>query len=267
MRKILLVGGWWWIGAVAFATPAFAQEADPPSSQSDTVEVAPPRWSATASAGLVGQNDGPDGSWQALSLSRIVGRGYLRAIMMRYRGTLTQADLALPSDYYVGTLAAGGNFDNWVVDGWASYGRQIYGRISSGQGSRASTGAKSSGYYAIGGDFGRVILLGRRFYLTPPSPPRSRMGGCCDPLLTMRRPAIWKPVSRRGRPAPPCASIAPSASRRSMTSDCPSRATGPATACPNCGRHPAPTPQLDRHSASTASTMPIAGLKRVRSPT
>lgn len=133
----------------------------------DPVQVAPLRWTATASGGISARDDGPDGSWQSLSLTRTVGRGYLRASAMRYHGTLQQSDLALPSDYYVGTLGAGGNFDNWVVDGWVSFGRQDYGRISTSLGSRASTGAKGSDYYAIGGDFGRVLPLGSRFFLTP----------------------------------------------------------------------------------------------------
>jgi hypothetical protein len=130
-------------------------------------QVAPLRWTATASGGISARDDGPDGSWQSLSLTRTVGRGYLRASAMRYHGTLQQSDVALPSDYYVGTLGAGGNFDNWVIDGWVSFGRQDYGRISTSLGSRASTGAKGSDYYAVGGDFGRVLPVGARFFLTP----------------------------------------------------------------------------------------------------
>lgn len=149
----------------ASGLPAAAQEAGQ-SEQPDAVQIATPLWTATASAGISDRDGGPDGSWQALSLSRTVGRGYLRGTLMRYHGTLTQADLALPSDYYVGTLGAGGNFDNWVVDGWASFGRQDYGRITTALGSRASTGAKGSDYYALGGDFGRVMPLGRRLFLT-----------------------------------------------------------------------------------------------------
>lgn len=154
------------LGWAAFSPLAVAQQATE-TGAADTVQVAPLPWTATASAGVSDRDDGPDGSWQALSLSRTVGRGYLRGTLMRYHGTLTQADLALPSDYYVGTVGAGGNFDNWVVDGWASYGRQDYGRITTSLGSRASTGAKGSDYFAVGGDFGRVVPLGRRWFLTP----------------------------------------------------------------------------------------------------
>ena len=144
---------------------ASANEA-PPAEQPSPIEVQP-LWTAAASAGISNRDDGPDGSWQSLSLTRRIGRGYVRGSLMRYSGTLLQADVALPSDYYVGTIGAGGNFDNWVVDGWASYGRQDYGRISTAAGSRTSTGAKGSDYYAIGGDFGRVVPLGSNFYMTP----------------------------------------------------------------------------------------------------
>jgi hypothetical protein len=163
----------------AAPSPALAQDeaaasADPLSVAS--AEPAPalpaePLWTAAVSAGISARDDGPDGSWGSLSLTRRIGRGYVRGSLMRYHGTLLQADVALPSDYTVGTIGAGGNFDNWVLDGWASYGRQDYGRISAaatnGGGSRSSTGAKNSPYWALGGDFGRVVPLGSGFYLTP----------------------------------------------------------------------------------------------------
>jgi hypothetical protein len=164
----------------AVPVPALAQDIATTTAGTDPIEVATPApttppadplWTLAASGGISTRDDGPDGSWQSLSLARRIGRGYVRATAMRYHGTLVQADVALPSDYYVATLGAGGNFDNWVVDGWASYGRQDYGRIrtttTTGTGSRSSTGAKGSDYYAIGGDFGRVVPLGRNFYLTP----------------------------------------------------------------------------------------------------
>ncbi|WP_200922072.1 autotransporter outer membrane beta-barrel domain-containing protein [Novosphingobium sp. Leaf2] len=144
----------------AAAQPADAATADPAS-------PAPPLWTAALSTGISARDSGPDGTWQTLNLTRRVGRGYVRGTVMRYHGTLLQSDVALPSDYYVGTIGAGGNFDNWVIDGWASYGRQVYGRISTSAGSRASTGSKASDYYAAGGDFGRVVPLGGNFFLTP----------------------------------------------------------------------------------------------------
>ncbi|WP_395330790.1 autotransporter domain-containing protein [Novosphingobium sp. BL-8H] len=127
----------------------------------------PTPWSLAAAAGISNRDDGPNGSWQSLALTRQIGRGYVRGSLMRYHGTLLQADTALPSDYLVGTIGAGGNFDNWVVDGWASYGWQDYGRISTDAGKRDSTGAKGSPYYSVGGDFGRVIPLGSRLFATP----------------------------------------------------------------------------------------------------
>ena len=138
-------------------------EAQPlPDVESPSVHL----WSASVSAGISTLDDGPDGSYQALSLTRSVGRGYVRAGFMRYHGTLLQADIALPSDYYVGTIATGGNFDNWVTDGWVSYGRQVYGDIDSSAGQRKSTGPTGSDYYAFGGDFGRIITLAPNWYLT-----------------------------------------------------------------------------------------------------
>jgi hypothetical protein len=160
---------------VAAPLPALAQDEAAASDDPITVaaaEPAPalpaePQWTAGVSAGISARDDGPDGSWGSLSLTRRIGRGYVRGSLMRYHGTLLQADVALPSDYTVGTIGAGGNFDNWVLDGWASYGRQDYGRISAAIGSRSSTGAKNSPYWALGGDFGRVIPLGAGIYLTP----------------------------------------------------------------------------------------------------
>ncbi len=146
-----------------------AAQANSGTSAQSTAAAAPRplSWSLGVSGGLSVRDDGPDGSWQSLALSRRIGRGYVRASAMRYHGTLVQSDTALPSDYYIGTLAAGGNFDNWVADGWISLGVQDYGRISTSEGSRESTGAHSSTYYAIGGDFGRVFVLSPTWYVTP----------------------------------------------------------------------------------------------------
>lgn len=161
------------LAAALLSSPALAQEeASEPAPTESTVPAAPgtepePPWSVTVSAGVAARDDGPDGRWQAVALARTVGRGYLRAGLMRYHGTLQQSDAALPSDYVIGTLGAGGNFGGWVADGWASYGRQVYGDISDSSGTRPSTGAKSSAYAAVGGDFGRVLALGRNWYLTP----------------------------------------------------------------------------------------------------
>lgn len=148
--------------------PAPAQEAAPAAPEDSTAAAEPfPIWSASASAGTSARDAGTDGSWQALALNRQIGRGYVRASAMHYSGTLTQADTALPSDYYIGTLAAGGNFDNWVGDAWGSYGQQLYGKITTSTGSRQSTGSKSSDYYAFGADFGRIFTLAPDLFLTP----------------------------------------------------------------------------------------------------
>lgn len=177
--KSLVKAGTWLLVAVApvASLPASAQETgeisapatDAPargtSTQPETARA--PIWTIAASAGISNRDDEPDGTWQALALTRKIGLGYVRGALMRYHGTLLQADTALPSDYLVGTLAAGGNFAGWVTDGWISYGRQDYGQISTSQGSRPSTGATRSPYYALGGDFGKVLPLGGGWYLTP----------------------------------------------------------------------------------------------------
>lgn len=155
--------------AALAAAPGSATEATPPEPVTPEPAPAPapePPWSLSASAGIGARDDGPDGTWRAIALTRTVGRGYLRAGLMRYHGTLLQADVALPSDYTIATLGAGGNFNNWVVDGWASYGRQDYGKISTSAGSRPSNGSRHSDYWALGGDFGRIFALGGNWYLT-----------------------------------------------------------------------------------------------------
>lgn len=176
MKALFRAGPWLLAAATAVALPARAQEPQAAAmtaeaaEENDTASLIPepqPRWTIAASTGISNRDDGPDGAWEALSLTRQIGRGYVRGALMRYHGTLTQADTALPSDYLVGTLAAGGNFGGWVSDGWISLGRQDYGKISTSEGSRSSTGAQGSTYFAIGGDFGKVMPLGHDWYLTP----------------------------------------------------------------------------------------------------
>lgn len=169
--------GLWLLAAAVASPPAQAQEsgsatapaADATAGEAaDAVQASPvPLWTATTSAGISARENGPDGNWEALALTRQIGRGYIRASAMRYHGTLVQADAALPSDYFIGTLTVGGNFDGWVSDGWISYGRQEYGKISTSAGTRSSTGASGSAYFAVGGDFGKVLPLGHGWYVTP----------------------------------------------------------------------------------------------------
>lgn len=166
-------GSWLLAAATAIASfPAVAQETEVASEDVQTPPAAQeqdtgPDWTIAGSTGISSRDDGPDGTWQALSLTRRLGRGYLRGALMRYHGTLQQSDAALPSDYFVATLAGGGNFNGWVTDGWVSLGYQDYGRISTSDGVRASTGATGSAYYATGADFGKVLGLGGNWYLTP----------------------------------------------------------------------------------------------------
>ncbi|KHK91474.1 autotransporter domain-containing protein [Novosphingobium malaysiense] len=161
--------------ALAAPFPSNAQDAETDGTAADTASHATdarqtdeaPHWTIATSTGISNRDNGPNGSWQAISLTRQIGQLYVRGTVMRYHGTLQQADTALPSDYLIGTIAAGGNFEGWVTDAWISYGRQDYGDISTSQGNRPSTGATGSPYFAIGGDFGKIIPLGSGWYLTP----------------------------------------------------------------------------------------------------
>lgn len=143
------------------AATSCARTNTPPCSAEPQDAAQPLGWTLTTSAGVTAHDDDPDGSYQAVALARNIGRGYLRAGVMRYHGTLLQADTALPSDYFIGTIAVGGNFNNWVIDAWASYGRQDYGEISTSAGKRPSSGETGSDYYALGMD-SAVSSLSRR---------------------------------------------------------------------------------------------------------
>ncbi|NBC35638.1 autotransporter outer membrane beta-barrel domain-containing protein [Novosphingobium sp. FSY-8] len=155
-------------GAVALiAAPAFAQTTDGGAADLGTTTEPIRMWSAEVSGGYASRDDGPKGAFAVTGLTRQIGRYYVRAALTTYRSTAHQLDMALPSTYVVGTLGAGGNINNWVFDGWISYGRQIYGQIDTGQGTRASTNGTGAPYWAVGGDFGRILPLGRDWYLTP----------------------------------------------------------------------------------------------------
>ncbi|WP_231635792.1 hypothetical protein [Novosphingobium sp. ST904] len=236
----------WWPGSAAAQETTTAQDtaaapapelastdATSQAASADPADTAPPQpvdpWTITLSAGLSNRDDGPDGSWQTLSLTRQIGRGYVRGGVMRYHGTLIQADTALPSDYYVGTLGAGGNFDNWVIDGWASYGRQVYGKISTDWGSRQSSGARSSAYYALGGDFGRIFPLSPRWFVTPTIVVPTHRDACSAPPPPGPAWSIWKPGNQHGRWAALSASIMRSAKMATIMPASRFPVTGPAT--------------------------------------
>jgi hypothetical protein len=164
-------------GALLASAPARAQStpvqpaADPSQVTvpvADDTQAAPPapRWTADVSGGYAGRDGGPGGPFAIASLTRWLGRTYVRGAVTYYKSTLQQSDTALASDYLVGSASYGGNFNNWVFDVFGSYGRQYYGAIPTSTGSRASSHSGSP-YLAAGGDFGRVFTIAPRWYLTP----------------------------------------------------------------------------------------------------
>lgn len=108
--------------------------------------------------------------------ARFEGRAYMRGALTSYRSTVQQIDAALPSTFVVGSIGAGGNWNDWVVDGFASYGRQDYGLVET-----PSQIADGSDYLALGLRAGRIFhpsskipwLLGKLF------PPRDPCAATC----------------------------------------------------------------------------------------
>ncbi|MFT4027856.1 MAG: autotransporter outer membrane beta-barrel domain-containing protein [Novosphingobium sp.] len=127
----------------------------------------PSVWIAGVSGGLLDRDGGPTSPYGTLSLTRYQGNFYLRGALTAWRGTVQQVDAALPSHFYVGSLGAGGNWHDWVVDAFASYGRQDYGRVETPAGKRASQAGSGSPYRAVGIRAGRVFRPAPRWYVTP----------------------------------------------------------------------------------------------------
>lgn len=151
----------WLAGLLAVSAPALAEEtppADPPEN--------PTVWIAGLQGGVVDRQGGPDSPYATASLTRYRGNAYLRGAFTVYRSTLRLPFAALPSTYYVGSLGAGGNFDDWVVDASVSYGRQDYGLVETDFGKQRST-ISGTGYFAAGLRGGRVFRPAPHWYVTP----------------------------------------------------------------------------------------------------
>lgn len=118
-------------------------------------------WVAGASGGLLACDSGPDSPCGTLPLTRYRGGSYLRGDLTAYRGTVRQIDAALPSIYYVGSIGAGGNWNDWIFDGYVSYGHQNYGQVETMAGKRDSQAGLGSPYVAAGLRAGRVFVLPR----------------------------------------------------------------------------------------------------------
>jgi hypothetical protein len=178
MNRFPVTMAWVLAGALSpWTTAAGAQDAA--ASEPETVEVVPMRpsdtrelvsvypWSVSAGGGVSARNNGPDMTWEALTLSRQVGNGYVRASAVRYHGAPFQSDSASGGQYLVGTLGTGVNLHGWIADAWVSAGRQDYGSSPPTFREGPGRGAKGSAYYSAGGDFGKVLSLGGNWYLTP----------------------------------------------------------------------------------------------------
>ncbi len=142
-----------------------------PVEESSRIEIAPmtapgSTWVAGLHASVIDRDGGDTSPYATLSLTRYRQQTYLRASFTAYRNTLRQVDAALPSTFYLGSVGAGGNFNDWVVDATLSYGRQNYGAIETPSGSFASNYG-STDYAAAGVRVGRVIRPASRWYLTP----------------------------------------------------------------------------------------------------
>jgi hypothetical protein len=173
------------LAAALSATPAFAQTAQTtanadivsvPAATEQQAQIIPqaepatvqqgPQWLAEVTSGYAKRDAGPSGLFAATALNRRFGRMYGRAALTVYRSTIEQIDTALPSTYLVGSVGTGGNFNNWVFDVWASWGWQHYGQIQTSQGPRRSN-STGSPYVSFGFDAGKILPLGKGFYLTP----------------------------------------------------------------------------------------------------
>lgn len=143
-----------------------------PAEETDRIEIEPVPlavdaiWMAGLQGGLIDRDGGANSPYATASITRYSQQTYLRAAFTVYRSTLRQVDTPLPSSYYIGSLGAGGNFDDWVLDAHVSYGQQRYGLIRTAMTTVRSDNA-STNYAAAGVSLGRVIRPAARLYLTP----------------------------------------------------------------------------------------------------
>ncbi|MGC4250464.1 MAG: autotransporter outer membrane beta-barrel domain-containing protein [Sphingobium sp.] len=148
-------------------TPTASDSASTHADQATNETETRPVWIAGVSGGLLDRDGGPTSPYGTLSLTRYQGNFYLRGALTAWRGTVQQVDAALPSHFYVGSLGAGGNWNDWVFDAFASYGHQDYGQVETPAGKRASQAGSGSPYRAVGIRAGHVFRPAPRWYVTP----------------------------------------------------------------------------------------------------
>lgn len=127
----------------------------------------PPQWSLGVSGGVAPRDGAPTGSYEALTLMRQLGRSYVQLGVTHYASQLESTAPTVSSNYAVGTIGFGGNYNNWVLDTYASYGRQTFGPVRFGAFSRPSTNITGSPYWAGGVSFGRRMPVSPRLVVTP----------------------------------------------------------------------------------------------------
>jgi len=164
------MGKWRLLGVPLLIAPGMALAGEQPvpvdagAPASDTPHAV---WIAGISAGLVERDGGSDNPYASLSMTRHGRTNYLRGAFTAYRGTLQQLDAALPSTYYIGSLGAGGNWNDWIVDAYLSYGRQRFGKVETPAGKRRSEAGSGTPYYAAGLRAGHIFRPAPRWYATP----------------------------------------------------------------------------------------------------
>ena len=124
-------------------------------------------WLVGLSSGILEREDGPISPYATASITAYRKNIYVRGGVTYYRSTLEQTGMARPSTYYVGSLGGGGNFNNWLVDGYISIGRQHYGKVETPAGVPEAPSHKSSGYFAGGLRAGHVFEPVPRLLMTP----------------------------------------------------------------------------------------------------
>jgi hypothetical protein len=173
MKRIVL----WSALALALPTPLAAQTAEEETAKTEVTTVEPvvatpvtiepvSTWIAGWQGGYVGRDGGAGSPYATASVTQFHGAAYLRGALTVYRSTLRQVDAALPSTYYIASIGAGGNFDDWVIDAHASYGRQRYGLVETALGKRQSA-FSGSDYLAAGLRAGRMFRPAPSWYVTP----------------------------------------------------------------------------------------------------
>ncbi|MFC3671693.1 hypothetical protein [Novosphingobium pokkalii] len=173
MRATLGLAAWGCVVALGGGSPArAADDAAPAARQADpsaggTVD----QWMAGLSAGVTRPDGGAAAPFGEARLTRRLGRGYVRAAITAYRSATTSHSPYPPSTYHVASVAGGGTFDGWIVEGQATLGRQRQGSASHApafaQGRNAAGAAPATTLFGFAGSVGRTLPLHGGWFLTP----------------------------------------------------------------------------------------------------